>query len=67
MPLDKETKAKPIAEGRIVGCIPFLRVWVQYEMETAWSRIWTRVAVFFSYDDKQYIKRISFYDVMRSK
>ena len=40
----------PIAEGRIIGFIPFPRVSVQCEMSDL-SRIWTRVAVSISYDD----------------
>ena len=44
----------PIAGGRIIGFIPFPRVLVLCEMQLAWSRIWTRVAVSISYDDNHY-------------
>ena len=44
----------PIAGGRIIGFIPFLRVLVQCEMQSASSRIWTRVTVSISYDDNHY-------------
>ena len=44
----------PIAGGRIIGFIPFLRVLVLCEMQSISSRIWTRVAVFISYDDNHY-------------
>ena len=44
----------PIAGGRITGFIPFPRVLVLCEMQLAWSRIWTRVAVSISYDDNHY-------------
>ena len=44
----------PIAEGRIIGFIPFPRVLVLYEMQSVSSRIWTRVAVSISYDDNHY-------------
>ena len=45
----------PIAGGRIIGFIPFPRVLVLCEMQSASSRIWTRVAVFkkVSYGVKQ--------------
>ena len=43
----------PIAGGRIIGFIPLQRVLVLYEMQPVSSRIWTRVAVFISYDDWQ--------------
>ena len=39
-----------IAEERIVGCIPSLRVLARWEMQRASSRIWTRVAVSISYN-----------------
>ena len=41
----------PIAGGRIAGFIPFPRVLVLCEMQSASSRIWTRAAVSISYDD----------------
>ena len=41
-----------IAGGRITGLIPFPMVLVLCEMQSASSRIWTRVAVSISYDDK---------------
>ena len=44
----------PIAGGRIIGFIPFPRVFVLCEMPSISSRIWTRVAVFISYDDNDY-------------
>ena len=44
----------PIAGGRIIGFIPFLRVLVLCEMQSVSSRIWTRVAVSISYDDNHY-------------
>ena len=44
----------PIAGGRIIGFIPFQRFLVLCEMQSASSRIWTRVAVFISYDDNHY-------------
>ena len=44
----------PRAGGRIIGFIPFPRVLVLCEMQSVSSRIWTRVAVFISYDDSNY-------------
>ena len=44
----------PIAGGRIIGFIPSPRVLVLCEMQSVSSRIWTRVAVSFSYDDNDY-------------
>ena len=44
----------PIAGGRIFVFIPFPRVLVLCEMQSVSSRIWTRVAVFISYDDTHY-------------
>ena len=44
----------PIAGGRIIGFIPFPRVFVLCEMQSVWSRIWTRVIVSLSYDDNHY-------------
>ena len=41
----------PIAGGRIIGFIPFPRVLVLCEMQSVSSRIWTRIAVFISYND----------------
>ena len=40
----------PIAEGRIIGFIPFSRLLVLCEMQSVASTIWTRVAVSISYD-----------------
>ena len=40
--------------GRIIGFIPFPRVLVLFEMQSASSSIWTRVAVFISYVDNHY-------------
>ena len=45
----------PIAGGRIIGFIPFPRVLVLCEMQSVLSRIWTRVAVFISYGNNDYI------------
>ena len=44
----------PIAGGRIIRFIPFPRVLVLCEMQSVSSKIWTRVAVFISYDDNNY-------------
>ena len=44
----------PIAGGRIIGFIRFPRVSVLYEMQSAASRIWTRVTVSISNDDNHY-------------
>ena len=44
----------PIAGGRIIGFIPFPKVLVLCEMQSVSSRIWTRVAVYISYDDNHY-------------
>ena len=44
----------PIAGGRIIGFIPFLRVLVLCEMQSVSSRNWTRVAVSISCDDNHY-------------
>ena len=44
----------PIAGRRIIGFIPFPMVLVLCEMQSVLSRIWTRVAVFISYDDNNY-------------
>ena len=58
----------PIAEGRIIGFIPFPRVFVLCEMQSVSSRIWTCVTVSISYNNnhyttgtssKEYIKQIS--------
>ena len=43
-----------IAGGRIIGFIPFPRVLVLFEMQLAWSRIWTHVVVSISYNDNHY-------------
>ena len=43
-----------IAGGRIIGFIPFPRVLVLCEMQSALSRIWTCVAVSISYDGNHY-------------
>ena len=45
--------------GRIVGFIPFPRVLVVWEMQTSFSRIWTRVIVSISYNDIHYITSAS--------
>ena len=44
----------PIAGGRIIGFIPFPRVLVLCEMQSASSRFWTRIVVSNSYDDNHY-------------
>ena len=44
----------PIAGGRLTGFIPFPRVLVLCEMQSISSRIWTRVVVSISNDDKHY-------------
>ena len=44
----------PIAEGRIVGFIPFSRGLAIWKMQTAFSRIWTQVAMSIFYDDNHY-------------
>ena len=44
----------PIAGGRLIGFIPFPRVFVLCEMHSVSSRIWIRVAVSTSYDDNHY-------------
>ena len=41
----------PIAGGKIVGFIPFPRVLMLCEMQTASSRIWTHFTESISYDD----------------
>ena len=38
----------------MIGFIPFPKVLVQCEIQSALSRIWTRVAVSLSYDDNHY-------------
>ena len=43
-----------IARGRIIGFIPYPRVLVIFKMQSASSRIWTRVAVSISFDDNHY-------------
>ena len=48
----------PIAGGRI---ILFPRVLVLCEMQLAWSRIWTRIAVSISYDDNHYTSTIRWF------
>ena len=58
MPTKAEELSLPyyllIAGGRIIGFIPFPRVLVLCEMQSASSRIWTCVAVSTSYDDNHY-------------
>ena len=51
----------PIAGGRIIGFIPFLRVLVLCEMQSVSSRIWTHVAVSISNDDNHYTTDTSIY------
>ena len=43
-----------IAGGRIIGFIPFPRVLMLREVQSASSRIWTCVAVSISYNDNHY-------------
>ena len=50
----------PIAGGRIFGFIPFPRVLVLCEIQSASSRIWTRIAVSISYDDNHYTTGTSY-------
>ena len=50
----------PIAGGRR-GFIPFPRVFVLCEMQSASSRIWTRVAAFISNDDNHYTTDNTFF------
>ena len=44
----------PIVGARIIGFIPFPRVLVQCEMQSALTRIWTRIALSISYDNNRY-------------
>ena len=44
----------PTAGGRIIGFIPSLRVLVLCKMQSASSRIWTRVAMSILFDDNHY-------------
>ena len=44
----------PIAGGRIIGFIPFPMLLVLCEMQSVWSRIWTRVTMSISTDDNHY-------------
>ena len=48
----------PIAGGRIIGFIPFPRVLVWCETQSASSMIWTRIAVSISYNDNHYTIRL---------
>ena len=50
-----------IAGGRIIGFIPFSRVFVLCEMQSVLSRIWTRVAMSISYDNNHYTMGTSFW------
>ena len=50
----------PIAVGRIIGFIPFLRVLVLCEMQSVSSRTWTCVAMSISYDDNHYTTGTSY-------
>ena len=51
----------PIAGGRIIGFIPFPKVLVLCEIQSASSRIWTRVAVSIPYDDNHCTTGTSFF------
>ena len=53
----------PSARGRIIGFIPFPRVLVLCEMQWVSSRIWTRIAVFVSYDDNNYTTGTSYWTI----
>ena len=44
----------PIAGGRIIGFIPFPRVFVLCKMQSVSPRIWTRVTMSISYGDNHY-------------
>ena len=57
----------PIVGGRIIGFIPFPRVLVLCEMQSAWSRIWTRVALSISNDDNHYTTDTSFFPLRLSR
>ena len=50
----KEPSLPYIYGERIIGFIPFSRVFVLFEMKSASSRVWTRVVVSISYDDNHY-------------
>ena len=54
----------PKAGRRIIGFIPFPRVLVLCEMQSVSFRIWTRVAVFISYDDNDYTTGTSILNLM---
>ena len=56
----------PIVGGRIIGLIPFTRVLLPWEMQLAWSRIWTRVAVSISYNDNHYTMDTSTFEPFNS-
>ena len=45
----------PIVRRGIIGFIPFLRVLVRYEMQSASSKVWTCVVVSITYDDNYYV------------
>ena len=47
--------------------MPFPRVLVPYEMQSVSSWIWTRVAVFISYDDKYYTTDTMFTNMEQEK
>ena len=48
----------PIAGRRIVGFIPFLRVYAGCEMPTASTRFWTQIADFIPHSNKCYVTSI---------
>ena len=52
-----------LAGGRIIGFIPFPRVLVLCEMQSATSRIWTCVTVSISYDDNHYTMGSSYKNI----
>ena len=69
---DPHTKVKerslsyylPIPGGKIVGYIPFPRLVTHYKMQTALSRIWTRITVSISYDDNHHTTSTSKYKLL---
>ena len=48
----------PIAGGRILCFMPFPRVFALREMQTASTKIWTRVAISTPYGDDRYTKGV---------
>ena len=54
----------PLAGGGIIGFLPLPRVLVQCEMQSVSPKIWTRVAVSISYDDKHYTTVTNFIEMV---